>query len=199
VDMSGSMNSGGPRCSNSRSYYAQRTAIALAETLQAIGIPFEVCGFHNVMQLAVHAGRPYTRWAPFHIIPFKKYDEQLKRVRGRFADMRGRQNNGDGDAVRFMARRVAGRPEKRKMLIVISDGIPAGAGEDRAMENDLHLAIREATSAGIEVHGVGANYERVADFYNKRNGATSTVITDLATMATQLINLLRARLLKKAA
>lgn len=196
VDCSGSMRDNTDK--GDCAYYAQRTAIALAETLSAVNVPFEVLGFDNEHTYAKSLPPGCTRWAPFRIRAFKAFGDNLRKVRARFAHIRGYDNNGDGDSLRFAARRLAQRPEARKLLIVISDGRPNGPAPTGVLERDLHLAIQEITGAGIEVHGVGAGSggRDVERFYTIANNATNVVITDLTKMATMMVRLLRARLMR---
>jgi cobalamin biosynthesis protein CobT len=214
VDLSGSMGhsetkkciDGSRRSHQTRAWYAMRTAVALAETLNSLGVPFEVLGFHNGWDMPGSAElrarwvevNGATRWAPFHITPFKRFDEAYRRCRCRFSNFDGRGNNGDGDAVMFAAKRLAQRPEKRKMLIVISDGQPAGPAEKAVLQADLNRVIKEVTTSGIEVYGIGANTTSVEDYYNKHNGASHVVIDDLDKLAVCVFKLIRARLLKAA-
>lgn len=216
VDLSASMghcqtrttSTGNRKSGQDRAWYAMRTAIALAETLSSIGVPFEVLGFYNEggdMPLGSHAQEFWikqhgaNRWQPFKVVPFKQFNEAYKRCRARFADMSGRGNNGDGDAVMFAAKRLAQRPETRKLLIVISDGQPNGPAPEEALQADLKRVVREVTASGIEVFGIGANTLSVRDYYNEDTGASNVVINDLDNLAVCVFKLLRAKLMRRAA
>jgi cobaltochelatase CobT len=211
VDLSGSMASPEKKGGHSRSYYAKRTAIALAETLDAVGVSFEVLGFHNDASEDgdyYKHGTTFDRWSaqnggatrfgPFRIRPFKLFTDRLRRVRDRFStidDVGG--HNGDGDALMFAAKRLATRPELRKMLIVISDGLPEGPAPSALLRKQLHEVIREITDAGIETYGIGAGYAGVREYYCAANGAQSVVINDLTKLAVSVFKLIRSHLLTR--
>lgn len=57
--------------------------------------------------------------------------------------------NADGYSIQIAARELMKRPEKKKMLIVLSDGMPTGTSEGYTKE-----AIRAARKMGISVHGI---------------------------------------------
>lgn len=209
IDLSGSMGHGGdklikcgkPAKRKNRAWYAKRTAVAFAETLDSIGVPFEVLGFHSDFQRHTRDNLPAgcNRWGSFHITPFKLFNERLRQVRGRFKAITGRGCNGDGDAVMFAAKRLAQRPEDRKLLIVISDGQPSGPADNDVLQADLKRVITEVTNSGIEVYGIGANNHAVSEYYNERHGASYIVINDLSKLATSVFKLIRSKLLKRAA
>src|SRR6185312_9530360 len=132
IDPSGSMVPsdpiGDPRVnSQCCAYYAKRTAIALAEAWEAIRVPYEIIGFYN------HESRPhptggdwerapegYVSRAPLVFPIFKGWNERLSQCRDRFVAIHGYEQNADGEAVMAAARRVAGRREARRILVVIS-------------------------------------------------------------------------------
>lgn len=191
VDMSGSMGDGASK--RDCAYYAQRGTIALAETLDKLGIPFEVWGFDNSGR--VGSTGYYTRHLPLNMYRFKTWEDNYRRVRTKLAGIQGRQQNGDGDAVRFVTRRAAEHKAARKLVIVLSDGQPAGAGDWKAAQDDLNDAIKTATKAGIEVYGVGCGGggTSVKSYYTKANGSDHCVVTKLDELAVTLFKLLRSK------
>lgn len=201
VDNSGSMalaaGSG-----KDRSWYARCTAVALSETLDHIGVPFEVLGFDNESPACgLRSCRSWlkgnpgcTRWSAFRISPIKLFTDSYRKARERFSAIQPGHQNGDGDAVMFAAKRLARRKEARKLLIVISDGTPCGALDYRVGDADLRRVIKEVTSSGIEVIGIGAADDAVKEFYNHETGARHIVINDLTKLARTVFNVLRANL-----
>jgi cobaltochelatase CobT len=77
----------------------------------------------------------------------------------------GVHENLDGEAVLWAAKRLAQRPEARRVLIVLSDGLPAGARVPDGGSAYLSKIVQEAIAAGIEVIGVGIESEAVTQFY----------------------------------
>ncbi|MDO9222650.1 MAG: hypothetical protein Q7U20_02945 [Caulobacter sp.] len=78
--------------------------------------------------------------------------------------------NVDGEALEWAARRLRGRPEQRKILLVVSDGAPVD--DSTLLQNHSHymmdhlldvIAALEATG-DIELHGFGVGYD-VEAFY----------------------------------
>jgi cobalamin biosynthesis protein CobT len=194
VDQSGSMAGGKMAC-------AKRTAIALAETLDALQIPFEVIGFHNYYE--TRHGRPVitrkrtpgtTRWLPFEFDLYKTFDEKFKPVRTRFVNMKAGHENVDGEAVLQVARRLAQRSEPRKIMFVLSDGHPCGGADYSTAHWHLNEAVRKVAKAGIEIYGVGMQTESVRSYFNKENGSDHMVVNDMGTLAVRVFKLMRNKL-----
>ena len=68
-----------------------------------------------------------------------------------------RSNNFDGYSIRYASKMLQKRPEKNKLLIVISDGQPAANVYDSYSNigvADTKDAVRQATADGVIVHGI---------------------------------------------
>lgn len=98
--------------------------------------------------------------APTHAI-FKSFESDDARG---ISQITGQLANLDGEAVLWAARRLAQRPEKRRVLFVLSDGLPSGA-----YDADEHGYLRENVAriidSGIEVYGLGIKSPYVSEFY----------------------------------
>lgn len=203
VDLSGSMGCG--KSPGQKAWYAKHMTIALAETFQALNVPFEVIGFHNDRSVGGGGygrhGRDcaYSRSESFEFRMFKSFNESLRKTRARFSEITGGANNVDGEAVLFIAKRLALRPEQRKILFVLSDGCPAAAGDYHMMQKHLNEVIRMVTKAGIEVLGIGAQSPDIKRYYNAKNGADHVIINDLDSLAVEVFKLMRTRLLGRRA
>lgn len=204
VDLSGSMGSG--HSSGTRAYYAKLTAIALAETLHAIQVPFECIGFHNPHEAplavveTIEAGGhyQYSRWLPFEFHVFKGFGEELPRARARFTQITGREENVDGEALLITAKRLAVREEARKMLFVLSDGVPLGGGHQEEMNAHLAETVRRVTRAGVEVCGIGLQTKSVERFYGREQGARCVVVNEIDKLAVTVYRLFKSRMLEAA-
>jgi cobaltochelatase CobT len=137
---------------------------------------------------------------------FKGFDTPLKGVRGRFMSIQGHGSNVDGESVAWAARRLAARPEKRKILVVISDGRPAtmAAGKSfhetwRILQDHLRYVVKSITSSGIEVIGIGAGTAEPAAYYNNETGAKFVHVENVHTMAVDIYRVMKARVTKGAA
>jgi cobalamin biosynthesis protein CobT len=162
VDMSGSM--GG------RMETAKLATVAMAEALKELDITFEVTGFHSKPHGGVSAlasgldrsrfTRP-TEHLDLHV--FKSFDvASLNGIEKLFVG----QQNPDGECVKWAASRLALRKEKRKILLVLSDGMPAtGDTNASVLQADLKLKVQQIEKSGIECIGVGINTDAPKHFY----------------------------------
>jgi cobalamin biosynthesis protein CobT len=177
-DNSGSM--AGDRCR-----IAMSAAYALSSVLERVNIQSEVIGFttdHSgkkgtgwswgkVEAEGRKLGITYSRAVPLRLTIFKEFAERLSPpVRHRFADMAYNQPhmgaNVDGESVQFALHRLLKRKEQRKVMLVLSDGFPAG-GEPAAINSHLHKIVADAVKAKVEIIGVGIQSAAVRSFYPK--------------------------------
>lgn len=177
-DNSGSMN--GDPCR-----IAMSAAYALAATLERVNISNEVIGFttdangkpgsgydyNHIESEGRRNGITYSRVLPIRLSIFKEFTERLTPpVRHRFADMAYNQpnmgGNVDGESIQFGINRLLQRKEQRKVMLVLSDGFPAG-GERAAINSHLHKVVKDATKAKVEIIGIGIKSTAVQTFYPK--------------------------------
>lgn len=83
------------------------------------------------------------------------------------ARITGVHENLDGEAVLWQARRLALRPERRKVMFVFSDGEPAGSRDIDQGQRYLREAVKRTVEAGIEVIGIGVCSSAVQNYYPK--------------------------------
>ena len=184
VDNSGSM--GGKKMTT-----AMQAAYALSQTLERVKIAHEVLGFTTlpanrtlddlITAEEARIGKQYGRIEPIYMPIYKDFNERLTpAVKQRFAVAAEHQNflrnNVDGECIEVAATRLMRRKEKRKVLIVLSDGSPSAAahytyrsGErpEAALNSHLHQVIEESTKRGIEVIGIGIMDDSVRHYYPK--------------------------------
>jgi cobalamin biosynthesis protein CobT len=180
IDNSGSMG-------GSKMDLAMTSGFALSQTLERVGIQHEVLGFttfsayggrampagfdQRMVQAEEHRiGRHFDRFEPLHMPIYKGFDERLTpEIRGRFAVARGRQHflmeNVDGECVAVAAQRLFVRKEKRKVLIVLSDGMPACMSHSSKLNSHLKATVEKATKMGVETFGIGIMSDAVKRFY----------------------------------
>lgn len=152
VDLSGSMR-------GDKILAAVEGTVLLVETLDRLMLPFAVYGFQDV------------------IIPFVGFGEPLdEETQKRIAEMSlevssqrpgGNNNHGtndDGPCLLTATELLLERPERDKVLIVISDGAPSGGG---ATDAALHAAVKSVTAKGVFLYGLGLgpNTEHVDKYY----------------------------------
>lgn len=194
VDMSGSMRMGG------KIGLAARAAYALASTLDRIGIKCEVICFttkempNNVLnemhsaERHLGSGQHFSRYDALYMPVVKGFNERMSTdVKNRFGwlpnidDMR---SNIDGESIRIAANRLLMRKERGKIMMVLSDGMPAGTSY---ADLNAHLVktVEEITKQGVKTVGIGIMTDAVKRFYpksvvlNNVNDLPSTVIREL--------------------
>jgi cobalamin biosynthesis protein CobT len=203
IDCSGSM-------SGDKITLACDAAYALSQTLDRIKINHEILGFTTgedtcYAQAAAQQskiGRPFSRTTSIVTYEFKTFAERTtiinkrrlvqasQRVRGARVDMSA---NVDGECVLIAAARLQKQPEPRKVLIVLSDGLPS-AGEDDHLRAHLKFAVQECERRKIETVGIGIDSHYVKQFYPK-----SVVITDVKQLPLTVMEQLKKFLIQKRA
>ncbi|WP_374335297.1 hypothetical protein [Methyloversatilis sp.] len=172
VDCSGSMGMEG------KIRVASRAAYGLSLVLERIKIPHEIIGFttdgllpEEAQREAIKLGIEWSRLNKLYIPVFKSFNQRLAtEERKRMAALAGAsfmESNIDGECVAVAAARLAQRKEKRKIMIVLSDGMPAGYANDEEIEYHLQKTIKDLPKQGIEVFGIGIKSKDVARFYPK--------------------------------
>jgi len=192
VDESGSM------AANNRWLNAQMAVIALAETLDAINIPFEVVGFDNGGRSAdprTHLPGQGQRVEPLKMREYKSFADNFRARSTSLACIRPRENNTDGEALLKVAERLIVRKEQRKLLLVLSDGQPAAQGSAGLFREHLKTAARMVTKAGIELVGIGIQTHAVEQFYNKSTGAEWVMVNNLSELAPTVMKVFRKKML----
>lgn len=99
----------------------------------------------------------------------KDFDEKSKNMSFSYGYGTWRGFNGgnkDGYSIRVLTNQILQRPEERKFLFVLSDGLPSDySGGYRQGMKDVHDAVEEAVKAGIDVIAIafGSGCERRED------------------------------------
>ena len=179
VDLSGSM-------AGEKVELAMETAFAMSTSLDRLNITHEVIGFTTVSfpsstsdgrstydtlrEMSAISAAP-SRIEPIYMPIFKPFNTRFTNERRRAMASYNEvflRNNTDGEAVEYAARRLAGRTEGRKIMIVLSDGLPyAGPGDQIAQAWHLRQTVKRLTAAGIETFGIGIMDSSVSEFYPK--------------------------------
>lgn len=176
IDNSGSM-------SGEKMEIAMAAGFALSQTLERVGIPNMVFGFttgsmqrgswEKLQEEVNRLGKYPSRVEPLHMPIYKKFEERLTpEVKKRFAYARAgyarMASNIDGECVRTAGRELDKRTEDRKVLLVLSDGNPAGGTcSARELHADLHRAVKECGQKKIDCIGLGILDRNVKRYYPK--------------------------------
>lgn len=174
---------------NSRSMLGRPIMIAaaatdiLARTLERCGVSVEILGFSTAQ---LHGGRSTQQWERDgcpenpgrlndlrHII-YKSADTPYRKARrhlGLMLDKDILKQNIDGEALLWAYSRLGKRPEKRRILMIISDGAPVDASTLSANNGDylarhLQQVASDIERAGdVELLAIGIGHD-VARFYS---------------------------------
>ena len=200
IDLSGSMGDAKKR--TSKAWHVRVSAVGLSDTIDRLGIPLEVLGYHNNVKRYPERmdfeDETYQARAPFDYIVFKAFDEKLNACKSRFSFINGYMDNADGEAVLAAAKRLIVRQEKRKVLIVLSDGAPLAYGCDAGiLSNHLFESVKTVTKSGIEVMSIGILTIDVLRFYNSESGAVCSAIMSLDDLPLVLYSGLGSKLFDK--
>ncbi len=184
---------------------AALSADILGQTLERCGVKVEVLGFTTT---AWKGGRSRDAWVAAnrppqpgrlndlrHII-YKAADQPWRRARPNIGLMLKEgllKENIDGEALIWAHARLAHRPERRKILMVISDGAPVddstlSANVSTYLENDLNRAIAWVEKRRIvELCAIGIGHD-VTRYYKR--AVTIRDVEDLgSTMMAELADL----------
>lgn len=195
VDASGSMQ-------GSKIHLATQAAYALSSVLERIGIKHEVICFttgepaidtRTMREEESKMGRRFSRIESLYMPILKGFNERsLSNVRERFGWLPNSSilaNNVDGECIEIAARRLLGRTEVGKVMIVLSDGSPNAHGQHSDLDVHLRQVVKNVTAQGIKIVGIGIQSNSVKSYYPKH-----VVINNVDELPTRVIKELRSAL-----
>jgi len=156
----------------------------LARTLERCGVKVEILGFTTRQwkggqsrERWLAAGKPRSpgRLNDLRHIIYKAADQPWRRARRNLGLMMREgllKENIDGEALSWAYRRLAGRPEQRRILMVISDGAPVddstlSVNSGTYLEQHLREVIREIESrSDVELIAIGIGHD-VTRYYHR--------------------------------
>lgn len=178
VDCSGSM-------AGSKFVNAVTACSILSHAFDAVlRIPLEILGHtssgRHGLEMAIV--KPFSR-------PYKAGE-----VGSRFARFSNQMNgNADADALWFQYRRLIATKNKRKIMVVLSDGSPTDGASGSNPSYALKETVRQITDERrVEVYGIGIEDANVSRFYPK-----NIVIHDSSDLESKLLALLKTAILDK--
>tara|TARA_X000000368_G_scaffold7475_3_gene5758 strand:- start:3060 stop:5138 length:2079 start_codon:yes stop_codon:yes gene_type:complete len=169
IDLSGSMN-GVP------AWTAELCAIAMSEAIDKTGIAYEVLGFNNASRWNPKIPYPKGNWkgcsrvSPIDMYIFKAFEERLVDCRKSMASISALADgdNSDGEALGYAYDRLKRRQEKRRVMIVMSDGVPASASYGgMSLSEHLRRTVKRIAKDGTDIIGIGIMSNAVERFYDK--------------------------------
>lgn len=147
LDCSGSMGGG--------KYVTGAACVAaLSDTLTSLRIPHEILGFSEHRALTTYV--------------FKQFGTTMNKekvIRSLSSQHVSLCENADGESVLWAAERLALRPEKNKLHIVLSDGSPAGCYSGDGDAYLKHVCNLIETQTPVDLVGIGIRTACVQDYY----------------------------------
>jgi len=156
----------------------QKLSILFGETLDMLGFPTEVIGFSTLdadvrAEVARETGvseeelaKRFSRFVPLYHSVFKAFEEPWRKVTGRFGAMGTKSLTPLGESLLFAGRRLALRPESRKVLFCLTDGKPVvGAWDEQITFDHSCQCVQRLSRAAIEVVGIGIMEQCVASIF----------------------------------
>lgn len=187
VDMSGSM---------SRKMADARQCVAIiGAILDQLRKPFEVLGWSGSYQNK-EVYKEVARKTRIDYYIFKSFTDSFGSRMESLNQLKANEQNVDGEAVYWAACRLSQRPEKKKILIVISDGLPEdGATRSSILRMHLHKVVKDIEIAKINIIGIGLDsrgIEAVKTFYKN-----AVCVKNTNNLTTQFLGVLNKILLKQ--
>jgi nitric oxide reductase NorD protein len=135
----------------------REAASLVATAINGVGDPFAIHGFASDGRHDVQ----YFRFKDFN----QRFDDEVK---ARLAGMRGGLSTRMGAAMRHAAHHLLKQPERRKLLLLVTDGEPADIDErdPQHLRHDTKKAVEELYSKGVHTYCLTLDAD--ADAYVKR-------------------------------
>lgn len=163
-----------------------------------------VNGFCEKLSLPVSIYGHSTSWTSCtsyktSMFSYKEFGFDGDRKTGRrLMEIKARECNRDGTAIRFCAKKLAAREEHVKLLLIVSDGLPSAYGKGENACADVRQAVSEARRKGITVvtAGIGADRECIKSVYvnssvKPKDMAIYLDISDLNALPKELVKIIK--------
>jgi cobaltochelatase CobT len=154
-------------------WLAAQAAITIGDVLSILKVPFMVYGYSTHM----HAEKPpagdlsqYSRWGSLWIRNYCNFGRPWREgaINLTQAPSNVKIHTYDGESVLYGIRQLLARKEKRKILFVLSDGLPQpGHGNEKRCMSFLRRVVESGTQAGVEIVGFGIQSAAVQHFFPK--------------------------------
>jgi cobalamin biosynthesis protein CobT len=176
VDTSGSMG-----CS-SKMDYANASAVVLNDVFAKVGVKCRVAGFTD---------NPRETISYVH----KEFDERISREelasRLGAADVHYKGGNADGESVLWEYHKLMQRSEPKKILVVLSDGMPCDSKSIYNVTDHTKQVIKRIEQQGkVSIVGIGIVDKSVRHFYTRHH-----IVNDVTNIEEVLLNLLKNEVL----
>ncbi|MBV6446394.1 MAG: hypothetical protein IFNCLDLE_02692 [Ignavibacteriaceae bacterium] len=153
VDQSGSMTGGKIR-------RAIQASMLFANVLNKLEIPYIIYGFNRYMFPYKTSNEKYDPKKGKEIAR-SMWDETYSRP----GSKRGSGDNNDAEAIYQVKKMLEASKSTKKVMMVFTDGQPANSGNMGYKHNDLKREVKKAIQDGINVIGVGLQYDGLGHYY----------------------------------
>lgn len=174
MDCSGSM-------SGTKYAYAAACSISISEILNQLRIKHEIIGYTESGYLITYIFKHFNEIASPEKLGLRMGNRGMIRMH----------TNADGESLLWCAERLLKRKESNKVMIVLSDGYPAGSfsGDGHAYLAYIAGLIEKETP--INLIGLGIHTDAVAKFYKNHS-----VINDMHMLNDVMIDALKKSIMK---
>jgi hypothetical protein len=175
VDFSSSMLSGCSR-EGSNIDHAMKAVVVFLEALGNAKIKTEILGYTTGDKVHLRTSEAYSRNDYGRVenlvtYVFKAFNEPMTlKIKKRISSYRNScrlKENCDPESVLIAAERLSKRPEKRKILFVLTDGCVQNRGNSVKGRKYLKEIVPKIEKTGIEVVGVGMGYTTAKEYYKR--------------------------------
>lgn len=180
IDMSGSMG-------GLKAYNALASALLLNEVCSTLTVPIEILGFTDGRHSKLDVSPMMFIYKSFSNL--KVSTEDLTKYFATSSNFMA--GNPDGENILWAYDRLLKRKEKKKILIVMSDGSPAASKSSSGLEKFTLKVIKEIEEAKkVSIYGLGLCSKSVCDYYK-----ANSVINDPNEIPSKLISLIESKVL----
>ncbi|MDO8774139.1 MAG: VWA domain-containing protein [Burkholderiaceae bacterium] len=182
LDLSESLNETATDTTQSILELSQEAVSILAWSIEQLGDPFAIAGFHSNTRHDVRY---------LHIKGFEEHWSDD--VKGRLAAMQAGYSTRMGAAMRHAAHYLGAQPADKKLMLILTDGQPSDvdAHDGRLLIEDARQSVRELDQRGIFTYCI--NLDPKADAYVRHIfGHRYTVIDHIERLPEQLPHLFMA-------
>ena len=159
-----------------------KSIILLSRVLSDINVRHELVGFTDSAHLINYLYKPFSSR--------RLTSEQLAdRIQ---SSSRYMGCNADSDSILWVFNRIKNERTRRKIIIVLSDGCPAGgySGNFGSQPEALKRTINNVRKFGVEIYGIGIEDDNVSKFYPEWQ-----VIDDSSQLETALLSLIKKKII----
>jgi len=180
VDMSGSM-------SGEKVQYALASTLLVNEVCSTLNIPVEILGFTDCRDKHGDHQPAMIIYKSFQ--DFKVSDDHLKEYFGRSS--RYMSGNPDGENILWAHDRLIKRKERKRVMIVMSDGSPAASKSSSGLGQFTDKVIKEIErSKVVDIYGLGLCSNSVESYYT-----ANSVVDNPADIPSKLIELIERKII----